>query len=43
MGRVPEELWTGVRDIEQEALIKTIPSPQKNAKVQYGCLRRPYK
>ena len=23
--RVPEELWTGVRDIVQEAVIKTIP------------------
>ena len=24
--RVPEELWTEVRDIVQEALIKTIPT-----------------
>ena len=32
--RVPEELWTEVRD--------TVPSPRKrNAKRQNGCLRRP--
>ena len=30
--RVPEELWTGVRDIVQEALIKTIPPPPKKCK-----------
>ena len=40
--RVPEELWTEVRDTVQEAVIKTIP-PKKNAKRQNGCLRRPYK
>ena len=40
--RVPEELWTEVRDIVQEAVIK--PNPRKrNAKRQNGCLRRPYK
>ena len=39
MDRVPEELWTEVRDIVQEAGIKTIPK-KKNAKVQNGCLRR---
>ena len=39
--RVPEELWTGVCDIVQEEVIKTIP--KKNAKRQNGCLRRPYK
>ena len=39
--RVPEELWTEVRDIVQEAVIKTIP--KKNAKRQNTCLRRPYK
>ena len=27
--RVPEELWTEVRDIVQEAVIKTIPKKQK--------------
>ena len=37
--RVPEELWTEVHDIVQEAVIKTIPK-KKNAKRQNGCLRR---
>ena len=37
---VPEELWVEVHDIVKEAAIKTIP-PQKNAKKQNGCLRRP--
>ena len=40
--RVPEELWTEVSDIVQEAVIKTILE-KKNAKRQNGCLRRPYK
>ena len=40
--RVPEELWTEVCDIVQEAVIKTIPQ-KRNAKRQNGCLRRPYK
>ena len=40
--RVPEELWTEVRDIVQEAVIKTIPR-KRNAKRQNGSLRRPYK
>ena len=40
--RVPDELWTEVRDIVQEARIKTIPK-KRNAKRQSGCLRRPYK
>ena len=31
--RVPEELWTEVRDIIQEAVIKTIPR-KRNAKRQ---------
>ena len=36
--RVPDELWTEVRDIVRR------PSPWKrNAKKQNGCLRRPYK
>ena len=39
--RVPDELWTEVRDIVQETGIKTIP-PKKIAKKQNGCLRRPY-
>ena len=39
--RVPDELWTEVRDIVQETGIKTIP--QKKCKKQNGCLRRPYK
>ena len=30
--RVPEELWMEVRDIVQEAVIKTIPKGNKNAK-----------
>ena len=41
LDRMPEELWTEVRAIVQEAMIKTIP--KKNAKRQNGCLRRPYK
>ena len=40
--RVPDELWTEVRDIVQETGIKTIPK-KRNAKKQNGCLRRPYK
>ena len=40
--RVPEELWTEVRDIVQEAVIKTIPK-KKKCKRQNGCLMRPYK
>ena len=40
--KVPEELWTEVRDIEQETGIKTIPK-EKKGKKQNGCLRRPYK
>ena len=38
--RVPEEAWTEVRDIVQEAGIKTI-SKKGNAKRQNGSLRRP--
>ena len=40
--RVPEELWTEVRDIVQVIVIKTIPK-KKKWKRQNGCLRRPYK
>ena len=35
--RVPEELWTEVYDIVQEARIKTIPR-KRNSKKQIGCL-----
>ena len=40
--RVPEELWTELRDIVQEAGIKTTLK-KKTCKRQNGCLRRPYK
>ena len=40
--RVPDELWMEVRDIVQEAGIKTIPM-EKKCKKQNGCLGRPYK
>ena len=40
--RVPDELWTEVRDIVQETRIKTI-TQKRNAKKPNGCLRRPYK
>ena len=40
--RMPEELWTEVRNIVQEVVIKTIPK-RRNAKRQNSCLRRPYK
>ena len=40
--RIPEELWMEVRDILQEAVIKTIPR-KKKYKRQNGCLMRPYK
>ena len=40
--RVPDKLWTEVRDIVQETGIKTI-TMERNAKRQNGCLRRPYK
>ena len=32
--RVPEELWTEVRDIVQEAVIKTIPKKKKCKKTK---------
>ena len=38
--RVPEELWTEVRNIVQEAGIKTIPKKMKCKKANW---RRPYK
>ena len=39
--RVPEELWTEVHDIVQEAVIKTIPKKKKCKKAKW--LRRPYR
>jgi len=32
--RVPEELWTGVHDIVQEAVIKIIPKKKKCSKAK---------
>ena len=40
--RVPDELWTEVRDIAQETGIKTIPMEKKWKKAN-GCLGRPCK
>ena len=40
--RVPDDLWTEVRDIIKETEIKAIPM-EKNAKKQNGYLGRPYK
>ena len=39
--QVPEEPWTEVGNIVQEAVAKAIP--EKNARRQSGCLRRLYK
>ena len=39
--QVPEEPWTKVGNIVQEAVAKAIP--EKNARRQSGCLRRLYK
>ena len=36
----PDELWTEVHNIVQNAVMKTIP---KGKKMQKDCLRRPYK
>ena len=33
--RVPEELWTEIRDILQEAVIKTIPKKKKWKKAKW--------
>ena len=33
--RIPEELWTEVPDIVQEAVIKTIPKKKKYKKVKW--------
>ena len=35
VGRVPEELWTEVCDIVQEAVIKTIPEKKKCKKAKW--------
>ena len=35
IGRVPDELWTEVRDIVQEAGIKTIPKKKKCQKAKW--------
>ena len=40
--RVPDALWTEVRDIVRETGIETIPM-KRNTKKQNGCLGRPYK
>ena len=32
---MPEELWTEVRDIVQEAVIKTIPKKKKSKKAKW--------
>ena len=40
--RVPDELWTEVRNIAQETGTKTIPM-ERNPQKENGCLRRPYK
>ena len=42
LDRVPDELRAEVRDIVQEAVIKTIVK-KKKCKKENGCLRRPYK
>ena len=43
INRVPDELWTEVRDIVQERGIKTIPMEKKCKRKKKGCLGRPYK
>ena len=35
MDRLPEELWTEVRDIVQEAVIKNIPKKKKRKKAKW--------
>ena len=40
--RVPDELWTEVRDIVQETGSKTIPM-EKKCKKENICQRKPYK
>ena len=43
LNRVPEELWTELCNIVQEAVIKTIPKEKKKARRQSGYLKRLYK
>ena len=38
--RVPDELWTEVPDIVQQAAIKAIPK-KRNCKKAKSCLKRP--
>ena len=40
--RVPDELWTEVRDIYRRQVSRPFPR-KRNAKRQNGCLRKPYK
>ena len=40
--KVPEEVWTEVHNVVQEAVIKTIPK-KKTCKRQNGCWKKPYK
>ena len=40
--RVSDELWTEVRDMAQETVMKTIPN-KKKAQQQNGCLGKPYR
>ena len=40
--RVPEELWTEVHNIVQEAVTKNTPN-KRNARRKNGCLKRLYK
>ena len=35
IGRVPEELWTEIQNIVQEAVIKTIPKKKKCKKAKW--------
>ena len=41
--RMPEELWTEVHDIVQEAVTRTIPKKKKFKRQDGCCLRRSYK
>ena len=38
MDRVPQKLWTEVRDIVQEAVIKTIPPRKKGKMLSEGAI-----
>ena len=43
VNRVPDELWTEVHNIVQEAVNKTIPKRGEKARRQSDCLRKLYK